>query len=180
MKRLATTLIPVLVLALTASGCFYSREMVRVKRDIERTYSNVEFDRGISMRFGPGTLRTLGWLARRVPEEESQMASDYLREIKSIKVAYYPVDRMPPLDEVDTPMLRRFERAGWEVAVKVREDDDLVWVLYRERFDTVRDLYVVVLSDDELVMASINGHLDRLFRLALEDHNAFIDEIDMW
>lgn len=161
--------------SLATSGCFYSREISHVKRDIERQYPDIEFERGVSVNLGSGTLRSLGWLARRVPEEEAQLASAYLQQIQHIKVGYYPIAYLPSLDEdgLDLPALDRFENEGWEVAVKVRDDDELVWVLYRERFDTVRDIYVLVLSDEELVVATIRGRLDQLLELAIEDYGEF-------
>jgi len=178
LKRNAVPLLLVCLLAPLLSGCFYSREISHVRRDLERQYPAAHFDREVVVQIGPSTIRTLGWIAGRVPEEEAQMASDYLREIHRIKVGVYHVEDLPPLDEVDLPHLRRFERDGWEVAVTVREDDEVVWVLYREWYDSVRDLYVLVLNEDELVIASVQGRLDALLQQIVEDHGPFTSLLD--
>ena len=122
MKRNVVPFILVCVLVPLLSGCFYSREISHVRRDLERQYPAAHFDREVVVQVGPTTLHILGWIAGQVPEEEAQMASAYLREIHRIKVGVYRVEAMPLLDEVDLPHLRRFERDGWEVAVKVREE----------------------------------------------------------
>ena len=159
----------------TLTGCFYSREMAHLRRDLERAYPDARFDREVVVSLGPPALHALGWIARRVPEDEAQMAADYLYEVKRIRVGVYKTEVLPPLDDVDLPRLRRFREDGWEVAVKVRERDEMAWVLYRERHDTVRDLYVLVLSEDELVVARVQGHLNRLLERIVEDHGPLLD-----
>ena len=63
------------------------------------------------------------------------------------------------------------KKDDWEMAVRVNEDDESVWILYRERDDTVKDLFVVVLDDQELVLVQAEGQLDRLMEKALADHH---------
>ncbi|MFQ5572065.1 MAG: DUF4252 domain-containing protein [Rhodothermales bacterium] len=166
------TLLAVLLLALPLTGCFYSREISQTRRDIERQFPGTRFDRGITMSLGPGSLGALGWMAGLVPEPESQMASDYLHEISHVKVGVYRTRYLPNLDEINMSTLRRFERDGWDMAVKTQEENEVVWVFYKERYGEVRDLYVIVLTDEEMVLARIRGHLDRLLRQVMEDHHA--------
>ncbi|GAB5519096.1 MAG: hypothetical protein RhofKO_13470 [Rhodothermales bacterium] len=166
------------LLALMISGCFYSREISQTRHDLERTYPDLELDQQVVFSMGPLGLRTVGWIAGFVPEEEAQMASRYVREIQRVKVGVYEVDRIGDLRDFDPASLRRFERGGWEVAARIHEDDELVWVMYRERHDTVRDLYVVVLDGDELVLARVQGRLNRLMEQVMQDHTVFADHID--
>lgn len=151
------------------TGCFYSREIAQTRRDLERQYPGAQFDREMVVSLGPASLRALGWMAGLVPEDEPQMASDYLREISRVKVGVYKTEFLPNLDDFDPPSLDRFKRDGWEMAVKTREDNEVVWVLYKERHGVVRDLYAIVLSEDELVLARVKGHLDRLLAKVMED-----------
>lgn len=157
------------LLAAPMAGCFYSREMAHTRRDIERA-TDADFERGVVVSLGPLSLRTLGWISGLVPEEEAQMARDYLREIRRVKVGVYNTEDGFSLDDVDVAQLPRFERHHWQVAVKFRDDDGMGWVLYREHDETVRDLYVVVVSDEELVLARVQGHLNRLLARVMEDH----------
>lgn len=166
MKRL----LPLLLCLPLLTGCFYSREMVGTKRAIERELPDVELDREVTLSVGPLALRFTRFVTGFVRDEDAQMARAYLRDISRVKVGVYDVAYLPTLDDFDPMRLRRF-RDDWEVAVKVREDDQFVWVLYRPERDTVRDLYVLVLSEDELVMARVKGHLNRLVARVMEDHH---------
>ncbi len=171
-----------LLAAVSLTGCVYSREIAQTRRDLERHYPEADFDRQIIINLGPRSLHTFGWLAGLAPEDEAQMARDYLYEIDRVKVGIYQVDSMPDLDDFDPPSIRRFERDGWEVAVKAQEDDGVVWVLYRERYDQVRDIYAIVLSDEELVLARVKGHLNRLLEKVMDDHyriHEFVDELEI-
>ena len=180
MRTLLLTL-AVLTLAMPLSGCFYSREIAHTRRAIER-HTGAEFDRQVVVSIGPRTLRTLGWMVGLAPDDEARMAQDYLHEIRRVKVGVYRAEYLPDLDDVALPLGDRFERDGWEVAVQAREGGESMWLLYREYDDEVRDLYVFVLDDENLVLARINGHLNRLFARAMEDHlelRDWVHEIDM-
>ena len=179
-----SSLIPLILLtvAVSLTGCVYSREITQTRRDLERHYPEADFDHMITINLGPRTLHTFGWLAGLAPEPEAQMARDYLYEIDRVKVGIYQVDRLPDLDDFDPPALRRFEDNGWELAVKVQEDDEIVWVLYRDNDAQVRDIYTIVLTDEELVLVRIKGHLNRLLEKVMDDHyyfHDFVDEMDL-
>lgn len=172
------TVLLILLVGLPAlTGCFYSREIAHVRRDIERQYPEARFERQVVVNAGPVLLRLSRWVARRV-DDDARMAADYLDEVRRVKVGVYRTERLPHLTDLDLPALRRFQRDGWDVAVRVRDDNEAVWVLYRENRRTVRDMYVLVLSDDELVIASIEGHLDRLLQKAIEDHASVSEWVD--
>ena len=156
-----------LAAALMLSGCFYSREIVRVKQDFEAQYPDAEFDRTVIVRAGPGAFRTMGWLARLAPDDEVDEIGSYLHAIETVKVGVYQVHDLPPEAATDVPDLPRFRDAGWEVAVKAAEDDGVTWLLYRETGETVRDLFLVVLEDEELVVVRLEGHLEALLERAL-------------
>lgn len=64
------------------------------------------------------------------------------------------------------------EGDGWEMAVRIRDDDELSWVFYRLDEDTIKELYVVVMDRDELVLVKAEGNLERLVARALSDSGA--------
>jgi hypothetical protein len=173
-----TVLLTLLVALPSLTGCFYSREIAHVRRDIERQYPEARFERQVVVNAGPVLLRLSKWITRRVDDEDARMAADYLEEVRRVKVGVYRTEHLPDLEKLDLPALRRFQREGWDVAVRVRDADEAVWVLYRENRYTVRDMYVLVLSDDELVIASIEGRLDRLLQKAIEDHASVSEWVD--
>lgn len=164
--------IPILLLVLTVpiSGCFFSRELARTRQAIEEQFPDAHLDQQVVVNLGPGTLRTLSWLAGFAPREEGgALVSDYLHELRRIKVGVYAVDDLDGAGEVELAELSRFRDRGWEVVVKVREDDEVVWVLYRPTRDTVRDFFVLVLTEDELVVTRLEGRFDSLIRQVLHD-----------
>lgn len=161
----------ILVLLATAtSGCLYSHEIAHTRRAIERQVPEAHFEREIVLNLGPVSLRTLRWISGLVPEEEARQAATYLRDVRRVKVGVYRSEDPAALQHVDPIRLRRFEQDGWETAVRAQEEGERVWVLYRERNGGIRDLYVVVLSEEELVLARLKGRLDQLFERIMADH----------
>lgn len=173
-----------LVFAVFASGCIYSREISQTRRDLERSDPGARFEREMVVNLGPISLRTLGLVGGLVDggDEDVAMARRYLREIRRVKVGVYRVEQAPDLHAFDPPALRRFQRDGWELAVKNQDEQgEVVWVFYKERKGHIRDMYAIMLSDEELVLARVRGRLDRLLARVLEDHYALdslVEDLD--
>lgn len=168
MKRHLPLVLALLVLAPVLSGCIYSREIAHIRQDVEKIL-DARFEREFVMTVGPRMFRSVSWIAGRVPDVYAQMASDYVREIDKVKVGIYRVEDRPTTTELRMEKVRRFQRSGWEVLARVEDRGENVWVLYREKYGNVRDMLVLVLSHDELVIAKIEGHLNELVRLAAAD-----------
>ncbi len=158
----------VVLLILPLTGCFFSREISGTRRDIERAYPDLELQQQIVVNLGPLSMRTLRWLSGMVPDEEMNMATDYMRDISRVKVGVYRIDNPASLAGFDADEIRFDDE--WTTAVKTRDEDSRVWVLYKEGGDSVRDLYVVVLGEDDLAIARIRGNLNRLLARIMEDH----------
>ncbi|MFT4605700.1 MAG: hypothetical protein ACI9W4_002444 [Rhodothermales bacterium] len=178
MKRILPTLIAFLILAPTLAGCMYSREITHIRDDIEEILG-AKFEREVVVTVGPRTFRAASWITGRVPDIYAQMASDYVREIDRVKVGVYRVERRPTTTDLRLDKVPRFKRSGWEVLVRVEEAGDTVWVLYREKYENVRDMLVLVLDDEQLVIARVEGHLNELVRLAVADA-AFFKDVASW
>ena len=169
---------PALLLAcLLLSGCLYSREIAHTRHAVERAYPAARFEREVVLSFGPVSLLTARLLTGLMPDEAEEVRP-YLRSIRRVKVGVYRTENLPPLGDVDLPRLRRLRERGWETLAAVREEDQTVWVLYRERRGTVRDLYVLALGEEELVVVRLKGRLDRLLRHALKEHGGELDLSD--
>lgn len=153
------------------TGCLYSREIAGTKRAIERELPEVRLDREMVVSVGPFGMGFARLFAGIADEDE---ARTYLRDVRRVKVGVYTVSGLTSLDDFDPAGLRRF-RDDWDVAVKIRDDDQFTWILYRPEVDTVRDLYVLVLDDEELVMARVKGNLDRLVANVMADHAPLTD-----
>lgn len=53
---------------------------------------------------------------------------------------------------------------------RVQEEDEAVWVLTYEEDGIVRQIYVMAVNAEELVLARIEGDMDRIVARALEEH----------
>ncbi len=162
-----------LVLAVALSGCIYSREINRTKRTIEREFPGAEFDQKIVLSIGSFGLRAAGWFVDLADDDDIENLSRYVSDIDRIKVGIYDTESLPAIPGAGSPILRELVDQGWEPAVQVREEGEHVWILYRARRDRIRDVLVIVLNDEELVIARLKGHLDRLVKRAVDDYRPF-------
>ncbi len=158
----------VLSLCLISSGCAYTSEISKTRKVIEEE-TDSDFDTGVVVSMGPGLFQTAGWIANYVDDEDAQLASRLAYGIRRIKAGIYPVESIPDLEEFDIPEMDRFKRKGWKPALKVEDFNEVSWLLYRERHGRVSDLFVVVLTEDELVLARLQGNLDELLNVALTE-----------
>lgn len=165
-------LVSLLALAGVSSGCLWAPDLAVVRKDIERQLPGVNFDKEIELTLGPISLLFARLVTRMVPD--AREASGYLRDVSRIELAVYNADHMPPSHTVTMPekLKKMRESEGWELAVRVRDDNDLVWVLYRLDDEVIKELYVVVLGDDELVLVKAEGKLERLVARALSESGA--------
>ncbi len=157
------------------TGCIVSREISHIRNEIEAEFPGAEFDTEVIISVGPGLFRTLGWILRRVPDEDANLAAAYLRDVHRVKVGVFRTRELPHDGNLELHTLRRFEREGWSVAASVREDDEQVWVMYRERYGHIRDMLVLVLDPNELIIVRFEGDLNEIVRLALEDEMFVMD-----
>jgi len=167
--KTTTSRLFLLLSILMLSGCMYSREISHIRRDIEREFPGAEFDREFVVSIGPGFLDTVGWLAKRVDDYDARRIGDYLHEIRHVKVGVYSTQRLPFEGDLELESLQRFSKNGWELAVKFRDEHEIVWVLYREWYDEVRDMFILVLDDEDLVIVRIEGYLNRLLEKIVDD-----------
>lgn len=161
--------IPIALFTVLLSGCIYSREIAHTRREIERTYPEARLHRQVVLNFGPGSLGLISLLTHLVPDDDVRQVARYLQDVEHVKLGVYEVEDMPALGDLNIASLDRLQRQGWEVAVRTREADEAVWVLYRERGDSVRDLYFFVLNREDLVIARLRGDLRKLLQRAITD-----------
>ena len=164
------------MLMVLLSGCVVSREISQIRNDIEDEFPGAQFDRQVVLTVGPRFFRTVGWIARKVNDEDAFRAAEYISEMRRVKVGVFKTERLPSGKIPDFESLERFERNGWQTAAKIHDEDEHVWVLYRERYDAIRDMFVLVLNDDDFVIVRIEGDLDDLFLRVMEDE-AFVRDV---
>jgi hypothetical protein len=152
------------------SGCLWAPDLDRVRREIEEQMPGVSFDRQFAISLGPISLGLVRLITRLVPDAAE--ARSYLKDLSSVKVAVYDAENIPedPNLKMPSKLESLVNKEGWEVAAKVRQDTETVWLIYRTQQDEIKDLYVVALSEDELVLVRAHGNIDQLVTKAMRDH----------
>ncbi len=162
------------LLLLCASGCFYSREMAHTRREIERRNPGLALRRRVVLGLGPATLGAAGRLVSLSRDDEARTVRAYLRDVRRLKLGVYDVRGLGGGGDLPLRYTPEGGRRPWETAVKVRDEGEAVWVLYRERRGAVRELMVVALSDEELVVAKLEGRLERLLERAIAEQDSLL------
>lgn len=161
----------VLAVLFASSGCM-SLEMTRLRNHIDRDVPEAEIGKGFALSFGfftMGTARTALALSDD-GDESTAMARALLRNVRRVKIGRYDVHGRIALDEISTPsVFEAYEDRGWIPVVTTREPDEVVWVMAKEKHDDLRDLLVVVLSEDELVVAKMSGNLTKAVVAAMQE-----------
>jgi CheY-like chemotaxis protein len=165
-------ILSIVLIVTTCSGCLWAPELDGIRKDIERQLPGASFHREFALSVGPITLGLARTIVRLVPDAAE--AREYLEDVRSVKVAIYDASNLPIDADLTMPkkLASLIEEDGWEVAARVNQDNENVWLLYRAEEDSIKDIYVVVLSDDELVLIRAHGNIDHLAAKAMRDHVA--------
>lgn len=151
-----------------AGGCIWTPELSQVKQDIARQIPDATFDHQVSLAIGPGGMALARAVVSMVPQAGD--ARGWLKDVSRVEVAVYEVHLDDPGRRIATPSrIEDMLDDGWEMAARVREEDESVWLLYRLDGESVRELFVVALDKDELVLVRVKGRLERLIARALSD-----------
>ena len=166
-RILSLVVLPLVVLS--TSGCLYSREIAQTRRDFERQYPDLDLKREIVISVGPGTMGFTRWVAGFFDDDEDmRLAARVLEDVRRVKVGVYRVEHNPrDLDAYDLPTLRRLR--GWETAARIREENEVVWVLYREHRGRIEQMFVAVLDDENLVLTRLDGDLQGVLEVVMEE-----------
>ncbi|MEO0558799.1 MAG: DUF4252 domain-containing protein [Bacteroidota bacterium] len=160
-----------LAVLLASSGCM-SLELTKLRNHIDRSVPEADIGKGFAVSFGfltMGTARTVLALSDD-GDESTAMARAVLRKVRKVKVARYDVHGAVALNEIETPpVFEAYEKRGWIPVVTTREEDEIVWILAKEKHDDLRDLLVVVLNRDELMVAKMSGNLTEAVTAALAE-----------
>lgn len=177
MKRRTIQITAVLLMGvLLCSGCLWAPGLERLKDEISAQLPGAQFDKEVALTLGPMSLLLARIATRFVPDREAQEAREYLCEMRRIELAVYKTGHLPSLDGLQFPVqLNDLLEEGWEIAATVREEHELVWVLYHQRGDEIDCLCAVVLDEQNLVLAKIRGNLGTIFLKGLREAEIFKD-----
>jgi hypothetical protein len=162
--------LPVLGLTLLLTGCFHSREIQQIRNAVEAETPGTDYDQRIVVSLGPVSLQLARWITTLVDDPDAQEAGAYLGDVRRVKVGVFEASGFDAVKGSRLPsgLRHQLERTGWELALQVRDEEELVWVFFRERRGVVRDIFLTVADGEELVIVRFKGRLDRILARALD------------
>jgi len=165
-NRIAAMVFATTVGLLSSPGCFWAPELSSVRRDLQDQLPGASFDKNVELSFGPVGLAFVRLVTGLIPD--AREARPWLRDVSRVQIGVYDAHvgsaaglRMPK-------KLQSLIDDGWETAIRVHDDDQAVWVLYRADEETIKEVFIVVLDDEELVMVKAKGRLERIVAAALD------------
>ena len=174
-----TLLLPLVLLALTQTGCvLYAPEIAQTKHTFEAEYPEAHFEKETLLNLGPVSL----WMARGIlhltdPDEYAHLRP-YLHSLRRLKVGIYRTEDLQIADDVlKLDALSFLHEERWKMAVRLKRPDQHVWVFYRprRRAHPPRDLFVIALDEEELMVLHMRGQLDRIVQHALTEENVLTE-----
>lgn len=154
---------------LASPGCLWAPELAGIRRDLESQLTGASFHKEVELSLGPVALTFARVAAAFVPG--AREARQYLRDVSRVQVAVYDHARFNEATSVlEIPQrLLTLLDDGWEMAVKVNDGTDHAWLLYRAEDETIKEVLIVVLNEDELVLVKARGRLERVVDRALRE-----------
>ena len=131
----------------------------------------METDRVMALSLGPVPLR----LARIMIDDKDPEAKMFLKELDAVRIYVYEIDRNPELvkQRMDSTA-QRLQQGGWQPVIAVRDDGELVRVMFKMKGDDlIRGMVVMVQDHEELVLINLIGDLRP------DMFNSYMSELDI-
>jgi hypothetical protein len=170
-KRMIAILFVAGLIAYLVSGCvFVSVDFLDTRDMITSELGPVDVDTEVQLRIGSGLLSFSRLVASCADVDREAML--YLRDINNVQVGVYKLHHTKndrPL-RIPEKIGERLARKGYESMVRVKNHDEVVWVLTQTDRRKLKALYIIVLDHEELVLVEVRGRLGRLIEKAIREH----------
>jgi len=172
MNSIKTKFVIILLgIAIFSSGCIgVNREFKNIRSMILESLDD-EFDRQIEFSVGPVGFFIASKFVKFADTEEN--VDEILSKVKNIHVGIY--DRLSNFSKPSLGLLRSITNSivdeNWKSLVKSIDGSDLVGVYVKDlNPDDIEELFVVTLTDDELVLVKLQGSLGSIIEIIIRDH----------
>lgn len=170
MKRINYILI-FLVISIFTSGCIgVNREFKNIRSQILESIDD-DFDRQIEFSVGPVGFFVASQFVRFADTEEN--VDEMLSKIRNIHIGIY--DRLSSFSKPSLSLLRNITESivdeDWKSLVKSIDGNEMVGVYVKDvNPDDIDELFVVTLTEEELVLVKLQGSLGSLIEIIVRDH----------
>ena len=154
-----------LLLVLSAAGCMTYRGPRGVEATIERK-AEIELKREMGIKLGPLSTKIAASILHHEDDD-----TDF-RDLTGIGVAVFEVTKHTgaPAQRITAKDLGV---EGWQPIIEESADGEQLLVLAKTGGGEIREMMFVSIESDEVVVARLKGHLDRLIQktMAAADHD---------
>ncbi len=171
MKIKIKYLILIFVIAILNSGCIGINREFKNIRSLILESMNDDFDREIEFSVGPVGFFIASQFVKFADTEEN--VDEMLSKIRNIQIGVY--NRLSnfshPSFEVLNNISHSFDDVEWKPIVKSIQDKELIGVFIKEKyFEDINELFIVSLTDEELVLVKLQGNLGAIMDIIIRDH----------
>src|SRR5262245_3425086 len=153
------------VILFAATGCFSYRGPRGVQDRLEKSLG-FELNRDMSIKLGPVSTRFLAAVSGDMGEDELG-----LRDLTSLGVVVF--ERGPGNGLTPQPIgPGDLGFPEYKTMLSTRDGDEQVLILVKPRDGSIRDMVLLSVDADEVVLARLTGHIDKLLAKALDDARA--------
>ncbi|MFH1197983.1 MAG: DUF4252 domain-containing protein [bacterium] len=167
----------VLILGTSLSGCIGVNHGFRGIRTAIINDLGGDFDKEIEFSVGPAGILFVSAIAGMADLEEDVDIAAMLRQISRVQIGVYKRERgndtkpsINLLRKISDKMLRN----GWQYIVRSVKDDEMACVFVQTKNgDHLNEVFIIALSDEDLVITEVLGNLDALIEIAIRNqgHN---------
>lgn len=168
-----TLMVSVSLLILFLNGCLgVNSQFSEVKDKIIGGLGN-DYKTEFQFSVGSEAITISSWFIDLAADEE--YIDEMMREISSVQVGVYnkvegsdAKANFGTLQSIDEEMNNK----GWNYIVRSVDDSELTAIyLSDDPGEILNRMYIIILSDEELVIIEVNGDLKKVISYAIEDRN---------
>jgi hypothetical protein len=172
MKTVKTKYIILLFgIAIFSSGCIgVNREFKNIRSQILDNLDD-KFDRKLEFSVGPVGFFLASQFVKFADTEEN--VDEMLSKIKNVHIGIY--DRLSNYSKPSLSLLKSVTKSfvdeSWQPIVKSIQGNEMVGVFVKEEnLDNINEMFLVTLTNDELVLLKLEGNLGSIIEIIIRDH----------
>lgn len=160
-----------LMLVIISTSCIgVNREFKNIRSQILNNLDD-DFDRQIEFSVGPVGFFVASQFVKFADTEEN--VDEILSKVKNIHVGIY--DRLTNYSIPSLTLLKNITNSivdeNWKSIVKSIDGNEMIGVFVKEiNSDEIEELFVVTLSNEELVLIKLQGKLGSIIEVIIRDH----------
>jgi uncharacterized protein DUF4252 len=163
--------IVLLAIAIFSSGCIgVNREFKNIRSQILDNLDD-DFDRQIEFSVGPVGFFVASQFVKFADTEEN--VDEMLSKVKNMHIGIY--DRLSNYSQPSLSLLKTISNSlieeDWKSLVKTIDGNEMVGVYVKDgNPEDIEELFVVTLTNDELVMVKLQGSLGSIIEIIIREH----------